>query len=426
MIRNRLFAASIALLVAALAALLPASATAAELQQLPHAKGLVVHEWGVFSVNEDVEFANADLRAEWDKLPAFVHGHIKGRVVPQHWGAVEARRRPIVFFHAKEPALVSVKIDFPGGLAGVWYPATMSPAVYGMNPQPAAGNSLQWELGIKQPPGGWRPKAPAPPEVTDKHWFARVRQVKSDEIFARYSPNNQDVERERFLYYDGIFPQGKWLKIEVEKDRVSLTSRVKHPVFDVTVVDRRGEGKVRVGRVARVEAGETVKGVKFENTDESRFASEASETLLKQLAGAGLNEDEAKSLVDLWRKEFFETPGLNLFYRIPQTEYDRLLPLTITPAPVSVVRVGLVHHGHLEPDFAERVLELVKKLDSPKFAEREAATKKLIATGPAALVQLQKILQSKDLSVDVRERVETLVKKWSAQSGFDAEEQLRR
>jgi hypothetical protein len=390
-------------------------------QPIRSAKGLTVHEWGVFSVNEDAEFANADLRAEWDKLPAFVHGHIKGRVVPQHWGAVEARRRPIVFFHAKEPAIVSVRIDFPGGLAGVWYPATISPAVYGMNPQPPAGGSLHWELGIKQCPGPWQPKTPAPPEVADKHWFARVRQVKCDEIFARYSPNHLDVERERFLYYDGIFPQSKWLKIGVTKDGVTLTSRVKHPVFDVTVVDRRGDGKVRVGRVAKVDAGETVKEVKFVDADESRFASDASETLLKQLTGAGLNEDEAKSLVDLWRKEFFETPGLNLFYRVPQAEYDRLLPLTITPAPESVVRVGLVHHGHLEPDFAERILELVKKLDSPKFMERDGATKKLLATGPAALVQLQKILQRKDLSVDVRERVEALVKKWNAKSAFDEE-----
>ena len=50
----------------------------------PIAKGLVVHEWGVFRVNEDADFANADLRAEWDGLPEFVYGHIKGRVVPQH------------------------------------------------------------------------------------------------------------------------------------------------------------------------------------------------------------------------------------------------------------------------------------------------------------------------------------------------------
>ena len=44
------------------------------------------------------------------------------------------------------------------------------------------------------------------PEVDEKHWINRVRQVRSDEIFSLYSPNQADVEREQFIYYDGIFP----------------------------------------------------------------------------------------------------------------------------------------------------------------------------------------------------------------------------
>src|SRR5687768_5478353 len=121
-------------------------------------KGFVVHEWGVFRVNTDSDFANADLRAEWDDLPEFVYGGIKGRNVPQHWGAVEARRRPIIFFHAEQPLTVRLQIDFPGGQAGVWFPATQSPAVYGLQKQPEAATSLVWELGIKACPNGWMPK----------------------------------------------------------------------------------------------------------------------------------------------------------------------------------------------------------------------------------------------------------------------------
>ena len=381
-------------------------------------KGFVVHEWGVFRVNENADYANADLRAEWDDLPEFIYGHIKGRAVPQHWGAIEIRRRPIVFFHATEPITARLKINFPGGLAGVWYPATEDPAVYGNLKQPKVGSSLTWNLGIKQCPQGWQPKQPNLPAVSAKHWIARIRQVKSDEIFARYSPNPLDVEREKFIYYDGIFPQGKWMKIEVEKERVSLTSRVKHPVFDVTVVDRRSE-KVRIGRIGRFDAGDTVKEVKFTDVDASRFSSEAAETLLKQLVGAGLYEDEAKSLVDLWRKELFETPGLNLFYRLPQEEYDARLPMHLTPKPESLVRVGLVYHAHLEPDFAERILELARQLDAERFADRDAAMKKLLTIGPAALVELQRLRNKKDLSVEVRERIDALIKKWNAKEGFD-------
>lgn len=389
-----------------------------DLEPVPaNAKGLSVHEWGVFRVNEDVDFANAALRAEWDDLPGFVYGQIKGRVVPQHWGALEERLRPIIFFHAKEPAMVRVKIDFPGGMAGVWFPATERPAVYGFEKQPKIGGSLEWNLGVKQCPNGWLPKNTTPPEVSDKHWIHGIRQVKADEIYARYSPNNMDVEREKFIYYDGLFPQKRWMKVVVDGKQVSLMNQVKHAVFDVTVVDRRAE-RIRIGRHAKLDAGEKCV-VQFNEIEASRFTSEAVDALAKQLVAAGLNDDEAKSLIDNWKVRMFETPGLHLFYRLPQSEYDVLMPLTITPKPESVVRVGLIFQGHLEPDFAERILELVKLLDAPKFADRDAATKKLLAIGPAALVQIQRFRDRKDLSIEVKERIDSLVKKWSSKEAFD-------
>lgn len=405
-------------LIAALVLIAALAGTAAAQQPMPALKGLAVHEWGVFEVSEDAEFANAHVRAIWDGMPEFVYGHIKGRAVPQHWGAAEIRLRPIIFFHTDKPTQVRVKVGFPGGMAGIWYPATEKPAVEGEQKQPKAGDSLEWNLGVKQPPEGWQPKLPAPVAVPDKHWFARVRQVKTDEIFARYSPNRNDVEREKFIYYDGLFPQGKWLTIKVDNQNVALTSRVKHPVYDVTVVDRRGD-QVRVGRVAKLDAGSTIKEVAFVEAVPSKFASEAADTLLNQLVAAGLFADEAKSLVDLWQKELFETPGLSLFYRLPQSEYDARMPLTITPRPESMARVALIHHAHLEPDFAEQVLELVKQLDSPKFATRDAALKKLTAIGPAALVQLQRLRERKDVSAEVRERLDGLVKKFRAKDAFE-------
>jgi hypothetical protein len=380
-------------------------------------KGLIVHEWGVFRVNEDADFANADLRAVWDDLPAFAYGHIKGRLVPQHWGAYEIRKDPVIYFHAVEPTTVRMRIDFPGGMAGVWFPATEFPAIFMGERQPKIGNRLEWNLAIKECPQGWLPQAQAPPDVAGKHWL-HLRQVKADEVFARFSRNRTDVEREKFVYYDGIFPHGKWMKIRIDKDAVSLTSLVKHPVFDATIVDRRAE-KIRIGRIPRIEAGETVKSVAFTEVDTLRFVAEASDILVKQLVAAGLHDDEAKSLLFVWKKDMFETPGLNLFYRLPQEQYDARLPMTLTTEAESVVRVGLIYHGHLEPDFAERILELVKQFDSDKFGERDAAMKKLLTIGPAALAQMQRFRNRNELSVEVRERIDRLVKKWSSKQAFD-------
>jgi len=115
----------------------------------------------------------------------------------------------------------------------------------------------------------------------------------------------------------------------------------------------------------------------------------------------------------------FEAPGLNLFYRLTQEEYDVRMPLTVTPKPESIVRIGFVFHAHLEPDFAERILELVKQLDSPCFQVRDSATKKLQKIGSAALVELKRIRGHKELSLEVRERLDALIKKWNSADAFD-------
>ncbi len=379
---------------------------------------LAVHEWGVSRVHEDEELANADLRALWDNLPEFVYGHIRGRLVPQHWGAIEIRDRPILFFHANQPAHFILKIDFPGGMPGVWWPATQSPAIFANQKQPEVSKFLQWEVSVKQPHAAWFARNVQQTPVEKGHWFNRLREVKADDIFVRYGPGGHYVQREKFIYYDGLFPQGKWVKIDVDKEGIALTNRVKHAVFDVTVIDARGEGKVRVGRLAKLEAAARNAKPEWTEVESSRFASDASDRLKQQLVTAGLFDDEAKSLVDLWRKDMFETPGLHAFYRLPREEYDRLLPLTLTPKADDVVRVGLIFHGHLETDLPERIAKLVKELDSPRFVVRDAARKKLLAYGPSALVHLQRLKQA-DLSTEVWKQVESLIKQWHAKAAFE-------
>ena len=226
------------------------------------AKGLVVHEWGVFRVHEDSEVANADIRAEWDSQPAFIYGNISGRVVPVNWGPAEFRRQPVVFFHSPQPLTVRMIIDFPGGMPGVWWPGTMSPASRG-TVKPVIGTALDWQLHLKEAPPGRRPQHNGLREVPKGNWVETMRAVQCDEVYAIFGQGPLDLDREKFVFYDGIFPQGKWLRVTVDKNHVSLLSRVAHPVHDVTVIDRRSDGKVRVGRLPKLDAGAEVKDVAF-------------------------------------------------------------------------------------------------------------------------------------------------------------------
>src|SRR3954452_2351942 len=90
----------------------------------PVVKGLAVHEWGVFTAHDDFDVANASVRSEWDALPEFVYGRIKGRLLPTNWGPIEIRKRPLLFFHSAEPVELKVRVAFPGGQPGVWWPGT--------------------------------------------------------------------------------------------------------------------------------------------------------------------------------------------------------------------------------------------------------------------------------------------------------------
>jgi len=387
----------------------------------PVHKGLALHEWGVWRVHTDLELAGADMRAVWDGLPKFVYGQVSARDLPTHWTQRNADK-PVIFFHAADPVDVNLRIDFPGGLPGVWWPGTVSPAVHDGK---LVGNkpfrSLTWDLRIKKPRPSQR--AEGMPPVDDGHWVKTLRAVKADDVFAQVGEVGFGYERERFVYYDGLLPRANWVTIQFAKDKISVANQAKHAVFDLTVVDGKAD-RVRVARLAKLDAGAAATELRFDTMDLERWPYTGVATLTKQLQDAGLNEDEAGALVELWRKDLFLTDGITLFYRLPQEEYDRQLPLSVTPRPEKLVRVGLAVHPHVEPDLKERVDALVKDLDDNQFAVRQQAMTKLEAMGRAAFVHLARIRKQGwyndgqkqvQLSLELRRRIDLLLEKHDAQ-----------
>jgi len=372
-------------------------------------KGLVVHEWGVFNVHRDVASANADLRLVWDALPGFVYGQIKGRRLPQHWEQIEARDRPLVFFHSAEPVDVKMRVDFPGGLAGVWWPGTAEPALRQGRPTPAAPvGTLKWDLRIKQAPPARR--APGALALVPKgHWIEAARAVGADDVFSRVGEQGFGYEREKFIYYDGVFPRAKGVDVKLVDGKAVLVNSADHVVFDVTVVDRRADGSVRLATLAKLDAGMTSAPLSLDVVNTPDFVAWASKRLAGQLTDAGLFDAEAALLVDLWKKDLYGTVGVHLHYRIPQATYDKLLPLTLEPRPEKTVRVGLVVFAHCAGDMEARLAALVKQLDDDAFAKREAASDEIARMGGSAISVLRKLEKSGDLSAEVKSRLTALL-----------------
>jgi hypothetical protein len=395
----------------------------------PVRKGLEIHEWGVFTVHDDIELANIDMCSEWSALPKFFYGQTPGRNLPIDHSNIEVKK-PVIFFHAPEPLTQEVRVDFPGGVPAVWWPRTRSPIRENIGRTPDEKpkepyRTLEWQVYLKEPPKGERSDA-KPQAVEKDHWVETLRAVKADPVFARINEwHGKEIgglaargfEREQFLYYDGLIPLPRRVALTVDKDKITVANPTGSPVFDLTVVDRRTPDHLRVARLEKLDAKTKDKTLELKEVDAKEWPAAAAASLTTKLKDAGLFEDEAKALADIWKKDIFAADGLTMFYRLPQEEYERLLPMKLNPRPEKLVRVGLILQSHCEPDVSDRVARLVKDLDDDDFETRERAQKALTDIGRAAFPSLKQ-LRDKAKSREVQRRLDELLDRFDAQKAL--------
>jgi hypothetical protein len=383
-------------------------------EQFDEQKGLVVHEWGVFRVHDDVEVANADMKAEWDSLPKFIYGHLPGR--EDHTDSNEGKliivTKPVLFFHSANALELDVQVGFPGGIPVVWWPSTIAPIsgqLGGLNP--TVESTLKWHLFVKGIKGA---TAPALEAVPKDHWYAKLRTVQAEDVWVAtkddgrlggFGRNLSVQQRERFVYYDGLPGPLPGVRLTFSDGKVTVSNPSKYPIYDLTITDRRLGDHVRIAHIAKLDALAKKKLLEFAEIKAKGWLADESKTLLEQLKKTGLNEDEALSLVDIWKGEFFQGDGVSAFFRLPQDQYERLLPLTLSVKPEKLVRVGLVHQPHCEPDLADRIARLVKDLNDDRFDLREKAQVGLEKLGPTVLCKLKTHFEESE-SPEVRRRLE--------------------
>lgn len=369
-------------------------------------KGLALHEWGVFSVFDDAGTAGAAMREEWKGLPEFVHGRLDGRTVPVERQPTSVRK-PVIHLHGELGGQVmQLRVDLPGGRPLVWWPGHSNRHLEG-TPDPQQ-TFLTWRFRI----GDLDRTATAVSEegIPAGHWMAKLRAVKAADLYCediserggkRLGFAGRHYVKERFLYYDGVVPAPKGVRATVAADgSVGLTGAKDFDAADVLVIDRRG-ARLRLARFAEIKAGAAVARAELADADADAEAAR----LTRSLTAAGLNPDEAGSVTAIWKKDFFEAPGLTLVYRIPQSVYDRMLPLTVEPRPETIVRVGLVHHVvDGDPALSAKIAAIIKEFDAEDFDTREAATKQLAELGRAAVPHLIRLRAGK-LSAEARSRI---------------------
>lgn len=316
----------------------------------PDATGerFAVHEWGTFTSLQDEEGrAIAGINTDDEPVPKFVHdiaplllippGEFRSALVKGvtrcHPGVTMRLETPVVYFHAPDglPADLSVRATFRGGWLTQYYPtaAVSAPGInfanrsFGELTQDTVG-SLEWRNLVAGNSSRF-------PETSDAVWLA-PRAVDSQPIAT-------GGETEQFLFYRGV----AHLDAPIRVVRCGDTLRVERSTDDVIdrlwLVDVRPDGATAYRRIEADRTGGAIATIPAEFTD-AEYSDPASlrDSLFRELVAEGLRADEADAMLETWKISYFESPGLRLFFVVPRSWTDRVLPLEISGAP-EIVRV---------------------------------------------------------------------------------------
>ncbi|MEM7391177.1 MAG: hypothetical protein AAF492_02425 [Verrucomicrobiota bacterium] len=362
-------------------------------------KPLVVHEWGTFTVLQDDEGRPVDgVNINEESLPAFVHrldpnlapdshqyaaatglGFYLPRTskgIRRYYHAARMRMEtPIIYLYPPDDQperAIDVDVDFHGGWITEWYPDAQChapgykkhrPGVM-MNLTPSTVGRIGWR-GIRTAPGG---KAPA----TDLPVWLAPRETAAPPLA---TPKG---EVENYLFYRGVADLEAPLRV-VRKDHtlnIMPNPNTTCPIKDfghvlLWLVDVDMEGRLQYRRVSStMEEGlfSARTAASFKNQPGGNLTALRKE-MLDALIDEGLYRDEAEAMLNTWEASYFQTSGLRLFFTLPQTWTDRVLPLKVSGYDKTEVVRAMI--GRIEMMAAQSIAARSANMELKFFSSRK-------------------------------------------------------
>ncbi|MGE3309717.1 MAG: hypothetical protein AB7O66_07085 [Limisphaerales bacterium] len=351
----------IALLIVALSTL--ASVVRSTPDAAPRTAAFAVHEWGTFTSIQGSDgnpipwnpFSTAS------DLPGFVFDRrnpTHNRDVLAGKGAaflllglkdgrpwLQRMETPVIYFHSDKPLTVDVHVRFPDGVLTEWFPQVSgfgpAPAIAGVLPG-SSDSHLRWNS-VRVVPGGTRAAAPSdtplPGDSRPSHYFAA--RSGSDAIAEATQPFAPEVapQRDRFLFYRGAGDFAAPLRAGVDPDdrTLRLSNLGPEPIGPLFIVRVR-KGATAFDSISSLAAGREA-SVPIPEVAEPSGAGTLGAAMRDSLTRAGLHRAEADAMIQTWNESWFGEGGVRVLYLLPEAWTDRVLPLELSPAPKSVVRV---------------------------------------------------------------------------------------
>lgn len=309
-------------------------------------EGVVAHEWGTFT---SIAGENGDAVEWWtlggpQDLPCFVD---RFKNVPKTSIAGTVRMEtPVLYFYSPRETRVDVTVRFHKGIITEWFPrAVVAPIVTNR------AHTLTWS-NVRVLP---RSRAEFPRESEPSHYYA-ARETDA----AAVQVGNQ---HEKFLFYRGVGGFSIPVNVRTGPDgQVVVKNKGADSLPAFILFENRG------GRLRYRQHSATPGGAEATIDLPSRAADFASlaATLESLLTAGGLYPREAQAMIATWRDSWFEE-GTRLFYIVPQSTIDAVLPLSVNPRPAGITRVFVGRVELLTPATLADVSDAIARND-PKAA----------------------------------------------------------
>lgn len=355
----------------------------------------VVHEWGTFT-----SVSTADGKPQlWNplsgpsELPSFVYRSSDANQCFKSGSLALVRMEtPVLYFYSDRDVSASVRVDFPKGCITEWYPQAR-----------AERQTIDWGGFVAQPGA----KENFPIDQSRSHYYP-ARETDAAPIHLGADRKSQ---QEKFLFYRGIGFFDLPLSVRLQGDQVVVRNAGQGEIAQVILFEHR-EG--RSGwRIHGALKGEAV--IERPSLDQKEAAA-APESLYCEienaLVTAGLYKKEAAAMVKTWRDSWFEE-GLRIFYLVPRSATDSILPITIKPAPTELTRVFVGRAELITPEMERDILAAVKQFDGDSDEARAAAVNVVRRYGRFADPVLRQAM-SNSRSEASRSRISTLIMAASA------------
>jgi hypothetical protein len=327
---------------------------------------LVVHEWGTITTHHapnGTPEGRLNRVGFFEPLADFVHqyeppGTDRHRVAPLIKAAAGDGRpdvtmrleTPVIYFHPERgaplPAPFDVRVNFRGGVLNEFYPNAFA-SVNGWDGAKLSDgvlSSLIWK--------GVTLREHATLKSTTSHVWLAPRAVASAPVIT------PEGEAEQYLFYRGMANLPSVVQTELTDGELSLRAPAHMPWLGAPSTSLGAAWVVDI-RPDRSAAFRTTNSMMLSRGEEGRVlarvaafnSNDYSPAALGRLRGAmhaalvarGLFADEATAMLETWKDSYFGTPGLRVFYLVPDAWTSYYLPLSIsTPHTLTRVIIGRI------------------------------------------------------------------------------------